>query len=282
MNKKVTVLGKVLELREDGYTWEGVAKFFERANLKKTADAWRKWTATKTGKRHGKKPTEKPIAHVSIDRFKKQDIIWMENHYCKHGFPYIQHTGCYLKERGQEPKVGFLDIESSGLKANFAVCYCYCIKVLGSDEVISRTITSKELKSKGLDKPVIEQAIKDIMKFDKIVTYYGTGFDIPFLRTRALMHGLEFPKFGALFHEDIYYTARNKLCLHSKRLAVVEEALLGEAKKTVLEFEYWIRALGGDKKSLDYISHHCKMDVLSLEEVWKKLIGFKKHTNTSA
>ena len=55
-----------------------------------------------------------------VHRLKKIEIVWLAKHKCKHGHTYLEHYNCYLKEmpdgRIQE-KVGFLDIETTGLDA---------------------------------------------------------------------------------------------------------------------------------------------------------------------
>lgn len=216
---------------------------------------------------------------ISLARFTKKDIVWMDNHRCKHGHRYTEHPNCYLLEQQPAQKIGFFDIETSNLKANFGIILSYCLKELDGD-IISRVITKKEL-NKDLDKQVVTQCVKDIQKFDKIIGYYSTRFDIPFLRSRALIHNLDFPQYGELYHEDVYYMARSKLCIHSNRLGVVEEVLFGETRKTVIDQKHWVKALMGNKDALDYILDHNKRDVCSLEDVWKKLICFKAQSDRS-
>lgn len=156
----------------------------------------------------------------------------------------------------------------------------YCIKVKDKDEFYSKTITSSELRT-CLDAKVMKQCLRDLEKFDRIYTFYGTGFDIKFLRTRAIALGLEFPEYGQLYHNDVYYMARNKLCLNSNRLDNVCMALFGETTKTRLTPQYWTRALMGDKESLVYITEHCKQDTIELERVHKALVGYGKQGDTS-
>jgi len=216
---------------------------------------------------------------ISLARFTKADIVWMDNHYCKHHHRYTEHPSCYVKEQEPKQKIGFFDIETSNLKANFGIILCYSIKELDGP-ITSRVITKKEL-NKDLDRELVIQCVKDIQKFDKIMGYFSTRFDLPYLRSRALIHNIDFPQYGELYHEDVYYTARSKLCLHSNRLGVVEEVLLGETRKTAIDQKHWVKALMGDKDALDYILDHNIRDVKSLEDVWKKLNCFKAESNRS-
>lgn len=221
-----------------------------------------------------------PIAPVS--RLKKQEIVWLASHRCKHAHTYLEHYSCYLNENPNRGRTGYFDIETSNLNANYGIMYCYCIKDSDSDKIYERTITPKELKSKDMDKNVIKQLIKDLSLFDRIVTYYGTKFDIPYSRSRAVHHGIPFPAYGEIIHTDCYYIVRNKFKLNSNRLATACEFLLGNTLKTTINFDYWIRAMGGDKEALSYITEHCRYDVVDLERLYNLVIPFKKRADTSA
>ena len=154
------------------------------------------------------------------------------------------------------------------------------IKERGNDKIYSRTVRPKELR-KDLDKQVVEQCIKDLLKFDRVVTYYGTGFDLPFVRTRAAVHGLDFPEFGQINHTDLYYIVRNKFQLSSNRLENACRVVLGETQKTRINSNIWLYALQGDKKSLEYIKEHCDYDVIDLEKLFEKVMPFRKISDLS-
>jgi uncharacterized protein YprB with RNaseH-like and TPR domain len=215
-----------------------------------------------------------------VHRLKKVDIVWMSQHRCKHRHTYLEHYNCYLEEVTPKERMGFFDIETSNLAANFGIMYCYCIKEHGTDKIYSSIIDEKRIH-KDLDKQVVKQCIKDIQKFDKLITFYGTRFDIPFLRTRALYWGLDFPEFGQLYHNDLYYTIKYKCRLHSNRLENACRTILGRTDKTHLDPIAWIRALQGDKKSLSYIHQHCVYDVQDLEKLWERVHNFTAPKNTS-
>lgn len=217
-----------------------------------------------------------------VHRLKKADIVWLGGHSCKHGHSYLEHYECYLKEHPEEGiRIGYLDIETTNLDANWGVCVCYCIKVHDKDKIYSRVITPKELRGKHLDKELCQQFLKDIQNFDKIVTYYGTRFDVPYIRTRCLINRLDFPEYGQLFHKDIYYIIRNKFKLNRSRQELACRMLLGETEKTHFGLDYWIRAAAGDKKALDYILDHCKRDVRDLNKLTNRVVNFHLPSNKS-
>ena len=167
-------------------------------------------------------------------------------------------------------RIGYLDIEASNLKANFGICFSWCIKEQGSDKVDYAVVTKAEMRDGTLDKRVIEELIATIKKYTLIYTYYGTRFDIPFVRTRALMHGLDFPPRGEIQHRDLYYLVRSRMQLHRNRLEVAC-GVLGIEGKTHINWTYWIRAMTGDEESLNYILEHNKYDVVITEQLHHRL-----------
>jgi uncharacterized protein YprB with RNaseH-like and TPR domain len=220
-----------------------------------------------------------------VARLKKAEIVWLANNRCRHSHTYLEHFNCYLEEKPGGPlevKTGYLDIETSDLKADFGIVFCYCIKDENSDKIYERTITAKEMKSGALDKPVLQQFIKDVANFDRVVTYYGTRFDIPFLRTRAVVHKLKYPEYGELIHTDLYYLIRNKFQLSRNSLLNACNTLLGSADKTFLDKGVWMRARFGDDKALEYIVEHCRYDVLDLQKLHDVAIPYRKRIDSPA
>jgi uncharacterized protein YprB with RNaseH-like and TPR domain len=189
---------------------------------------------------------------------------------CVHHHTFLEHPKCYVEEK---EKIGFLDIESSNLHADFGIILSYAIKELDG-EVTGRVITRKELASKESDKGVVRDCIRDMRRFDRLITYYGTNFDIPYIRTRAMLWELEFPLYKEIKHTDVFYWAKSKLCLHRKRLQVVCDFLGIPSKQHPMEPNMWTSALTGNRRSLAYIYTHNIEDVISLEAAYKRLIDF--------
>lgn len=209
---------------------------------------------------------------VNPYKLKKQELLTFYTKRCKHRHLYSEHPGCFIAEQEYEPKIGFFDIETNGLNGNFHIVLSYALKTIGKNDIIGRTITKEELHSETLDKNIVEDCVKDMLRFDRLVTYYGTWFDIPFVRTRALKWGInEFPVYGLVRHTDVYYLVKSKLNLNRRRLENVAR-LLGVKGKTHVKPDTWLKAaIQGDKKALGYIFNHNKRDVVVLEKVWKKL-----------
>lgn len=221
------------------------------------------------------------MALAPVHRLSKKEIVWLSQHRCKHRHTYLDHYSCYLEEVKPKERIGYLDIECSNLNADYGIIFSYCIKPRGDDNILYRVITKGELK-KCLDREVVKSLINDISQFDRIVTFYGTKFDIPFCRTKAVYHGLDFPEYGQLMHTDLYYTMKHKFKLSSNRLENSCRVLLGKTQKTRLDPIHWIKALQGDEESLEYILEHNKYDVIDLELLHDKIEGFRRPVSNSA
>ena len=221
---------------------------------------------------------------TNFHRLKKVEVEWLYDHYCKHNHRYSEHPKCFLEEYGDRlatiQRVVTLDIETTNLAADFGYILCYSMKDLDGD-IIHRSITTREIKTYKFDEPLMRQFLKDIKGVDKVITYYGSGFDLPYLRSRALRFNLPFPGWRELVSVDVYYIARAKLRTHRKRLEVVADLMGIPSKGHRLNPEVWQRAQAGSKQALDYIQTHCDEDVVTLEAVYERLIDFRSENKTS-
>jgi len=217
---------------------------------------------------------------MNIARLSKEEILKRHFFKCVHGHTGIEHPNCYDQANSKKERLGYIDIEASNLKADFMVILTICIKEDGG-KVWARTITPKELKSDTLDRGVIADTIEEMRKYDRLIGYYSTRYDIPSIRTRALLYKLNFPTYKEVKHTDAYYIVRNKLNLHRNRLETACEFLGIPAKGHRLSPVIWTKALTGDKKSLKHIELHCKEDVKSLEALYKRVVEYSAPNNKS-
>ena len=58
---------------------------------------------------------------MNFANLKKAEIVKMSNYKCRHGHTGLEHPNCYFDETGAGERIGIWDIETSGLKADFAV-----------------------------------------------------------------------------------------------------------------------------------------------------------------
>jgi uncharacterized protein YprB with RNaseH-like and TPR domain len=188
----------------------------------------------------------------------------------------VRRLGLKYQPVGEEP-VGYLDIETSGLQGDFNYMLSWSIKTANIDEIKSGIIKPKEISDGTLDKRIVKEAIDTLQNYRTIYTFYGTRFDLPFLRTRALYHDLQFIPYGLIQHKDLYYLVKRILRIHRNRLESAAD-LLGIKGKTHLEPRIWIRANSGDKEALQYILDHNIADVILLEKVHKRLKDYEAVT----
>lgn len=217
------------------------------------------------------KPKPRGDGFAPVNQLKKDDVIWLANHRCRHDKNYLEHYACFLEENPSRERVGYLDIETSGLKANWAIMLTSCILDGDTDEVLYSVITKEDLLEDGLDRRIVQETIDNMTKFDRVYTFFGTHFDLKFLRTRAVIHNLEFPTFQSILHTDLYYLIKSRFLLHSNRLAVACENLLGSTEKNQILPSYWIKALQGDSTAISYILDHNMRDVRELKRLHEKV-----------
>ena len=211
---------------------------------------------------------------------------------CIHRHSILTHPNCFNAQnqpkkddwwKGQ--KIGFLDIETTSLNANtpMAMMLCWYIKTEGRREYESCCIDPKDMHNPEIQDKKVVAALCDVIlshKYDILCTFYGTGFDIKFMRSRALKHDMDFPVYGETLHLDLYYATRAKLKLHSNRLAHACE-YFGIKGKTELKLSTWNDAAFGDPKAIQYIYQHNKADVDILEKLYRKLRSHIKFTKRS-
>ena len=223
-----------------------------------------------------------------VQRLKKEEIVWLSKHTCKkHHHSYLEHYNCYLGERDDladpyRERIGILDIEATGLKGNWDFILSYAIKDLGG-KIIGRVLTPREIRSFTFDRILVKELVNDLRGFDRIVGHYirDRRFDIPFIRTRAMKWGVEFPGYGEIKVTDTYDLAKNKMCLHSYRLESICQHLGIPSKAHKQEPDRWQRAQGGSKPDLEFTWKHNVEDVISTEEVYKRLVGYSMTRKTS-
>lgn len=198
----------------------------------------------------------------------------------------MRQNGGYERRRETTEKqlrIGYLDIEATNLSADFGVMLCWYIKVAGKNKYYHGLITEKELHKRIFDKRIVSDLLDAFVHFDVLYGHYASDrrFDLPYIRTRALMHGLG-DKLARVqderFIRDTWLIARTKLKLSSNRLDRLQKVLGVKAEKTPLEPATWIDAMYGDPKALKYVDRHCKADVDVLEQVHRKLEAVERKT----
>jgi uncharacterized protein YprB with RNaseH-like and TPR domain len=119
------------------------------------------------------------------------------------------------------------------------------------------------------DKKLLIEFIKVANQADELVGHNGDKFDLPWIRTRCLLHEIEmFPNYTTV---DTLKIARNKFRFNSNRLNYIAQ-YLGIGQKIKTEFNLWKDiVLNKDATAMEKMIKYCKKDVILLEKVHKYL-----------
>lgn len=162
------------------------------------------------------------------------------------------------------------DLETSNLNANFGFILCGGYKVLGEKRVHVPKISDYSLYDRDPtnDRELVKTLAKELSTADIWLTWYGSRFDVPYLNSRLIYHGLK--PLPPIPHIDGWRIARYQMRLNSNRLQSVTQFLELE-DKTPLSGPHWIKAMAGNKRSLKYVVDHCRQDVVVLEQVYERI-----------
>lgn len=172
------------------------------------------------------------------------------------------------------PKILIWDLETTHLKGNMGWILCLSYKWAESDDVFYWRIDKEpgfgtSPKSFKNDKAGVEIMCDMLAEADAQCTHYGTRFDLRFLKTRCLAHGIPVPPPVRMI--DTWRYSRDNLALTSNRLETLSNFLKTDQVKYKLPLELWAEAQFGDKKILDAMTKYCINDVETLEKVYLKM-----------
>jgi len=175
----------------------------------------------------------------------------------------------------------FLDIESSpniglfweaGYKKNIShdniikerAIICICYKWEDEKEVHWLTWDAHQC-----DKKMLQKFIKVANEGDELVGHNGDKYDLAYIRTRCLLHGVSMiPSYTTI---DTLKISRSKFRFNSNKLDYIAQ-FLGMGKKIHTEFSLWKDILlRKDKVAMAKMVKYCQKDVLLLEKVYKEL-----------
>lgn len=169
----------------------------------------------------------------------------------------------------------FFDIETTNLQASIGTMLSAAIKSKGDPNVWTYAVPSFRVGEPWFprnDADLVEALRDELEKYDYVATYYGSRFDVPYLQTRLLSHGMR--PMSDFRHWDLFYIPKFRLKLHSNRLDAVTEFMYGKTEKTRVVGDIWNRAAMGDAEAMEYIVEHNIKDVEELEKVGTDLRGF--------
>ena len=145
-----------------------------------------------------------------------------------------------------------------------------CVSYKWEDDDKVHTLTWDENQS---DKTLLKKFIKIMNSAEQVVAHNGDRFDIKWLRTRCLFHGLPmFPRYQSI---DTLKEARSLFNFNSNKLDYIAK-YLGVGSKTKHEgIDLWKKViLEKDSKALKNMVEYCENDVVILEKVYNKIKSY--------
>lgn len=165
-------------------------------------------------------------------------------------------------------RYAMFDIETTGLEASYGRLLCASFKF--NDKKRPVTYRAPRYEDEPLALAQIAQAFDTL---DFVVTWNGKLFDIPFVNARLMIrkpHGARPILNPTIKHVDLRWTAV-KLRTRGHRLEGMSVDLGTRMRKYDVPAESWVKAAGGDARSLASIVKHCECDVEITEEMFEKL-----------
>lgn len=124
------------------------------------------------------------------------------------------------------------------------------------------------------DKEMLRDFLLVANEADELVGHYSDRFDLPWFRTRCLIHRL--PPIPTYKTVDTKSWASKHFYFNSNKLDYISH-VLGHGRKLKTEFELWKEILLHNcQKSLDYMCKYCGVDVKRLEAVYHDLAPYAK------
>src|SRR5438132_6164141 len=165
-------------------------------------------------------------------------------------------------------KVAILDIETTSLEADAGVLVgAGLMSEAGRGEYLEAKRTSEE-------KSLLLKLLNRLERYDVMVTWNGRSFDIPFLTTRLMKHGLDPRPLLRKSHIDLADVVKSRLRLTFTYLDHVCDFFQIARRKGPMGLDVphlYVLAAEGDREALASIREHCLDDLRATRQVFLKL-----------
>ncbi len=164
--------------------------------------------------------------------------------------------------------IAYLDIETNSRKASEGMVIAIGLLKDGEEPKV-RFADSVEEERKSL-----KWLGDELEGCDCVVTWFGSGFDIPFLISRAALHNIDLSKLSEIPMLDLFDWCRGHMLLSSYKLESVARffgiyrSLEFHGGDVLTLFKLVER---GDLEARRLIVDHCKEDLLLLKRVHERL-----------
>ena len=188
-----------------------------------------------------------------------------EDHFCRHFRESLETIEL-------SSKTLYLDLETTGLGSHEIVALAGTVRPENAGVRLRQSFAFDPAQ----ERRVLRSVLEEVKSADRLVTYNGRTFDVPFLVRRARWHGLPDPKSrlesGDLVHVDLLIEVRRRFRRHwpSCSLGTAEERLLHKrrtgpdvpGREVPLRFADVRDGAPGDL--LKPVTHHNRIDLTSL------------------
>lgn len=124
------------------------------------------------------------------------------------------------------------------------------------------------------DKRALKTFVEAASNADELIAHNGDGFDLPWIRTRCLFHGIDMmPEYKTI---DTLQWSRRKFYFNSNRLDYLG-SFMGIGGKIKTEFNLWKKVMKNDEKALAEMVKYAKRDVTMLQQVHERLERYVPH-----
>jgi hypothetical protein len=151
------------------------------------------------------------------------------------------------------------------------------------DEPASKIMYADQRSARNIkdDTNLLRGIWKLIDKADILITQNGVAFDMKKLNARFIQKG--FKPASSVKHIDTLKIARKVFGFTSNKLEYLTDKLCVKYKKSKHQkfpgFELWVECLKGNPQAWEEMEKYNKQDVLSLEEIYHKLVVWDKSIN---
>lgn len=170
-----------------------------------------------------------------------------------------------------------LDIETSNFKADYGAVLLLCLKPLGEEIVTIRR--ARDAKADAPDHHLLVRLYDQLDTWCEdgplcLVSWYGTKFDLRFLRARKVKYRSLRARHPSVYHMDLWATHRKWFGISSNRQATVEAHWGGETTKLQMAPQDWLAAWHGCERSIRKAEERCRGDVTSLEARYREIAPY--------
>jgi predicted PolB exonuclease-like 3'-5' exonuclease len=135
-----------------------------------------------------------------------------------------------------------------------------------------KKVHSLKWDSKQNDKAMLKKFVKVLDSATEICGHNGDNFDLKWVRTRCLYHGI--PMAPDYVSQDTLKLAKSKFLFNSNRLDYIAD-YLGYGKKKPTGFKLWTDIVGKKcPKAMKTMIDYCKHDVVLLEQIWDRFMTY--------